>query len=46
MCVFDDQIWNGTAQHYKKISDQVCACAPRKDKELWYQKKSVAGGMV
>ena len=30
----------------KKISDQASACTQREDKELKYQKKSVAGGLV
>ena len=35
---------DGAAQ--KKISDQASACTQREDKELKYQKKSVAGGLV
>ena len=33
-------------EHKKKISDQVSACAQRKDREWRYQKMSIAGRLV
>ena len=50
MSVFDDLIRKGrlfqTIQHKKKISEQASACTQREDKQLKYQKKSIAGELV